>query len=105
MSIGDATTAVCWRRPYETPRGELFGKKDDCEAHGLSLFAQLEDVRGAAEFTPWIRGKSVAEVTIAASQGRLRHSPTPEGDSHHDWWTNPYDFAPEGVIVEVLEVA
>ncbi|GAB2709206.1 hypothetical protein GCM10027071_25240 [Microbacterium marinum] len=105
MSVGDAATAICWRRPYETPRGELFGKEDDCEAHGLSVFADLADVRGATAFTPWVRGKSVAEVTIGALDGPLRHSPTSEGHSHHDWWTNPYDLVPKGAIVEVLEVS
>lgn len=105
MAVDDATTASCWRRPYETRNGRLFGKEGDCQAHGLSLFADLDDIRAATSFTPWIRGKSVAEVTISESDGPLRHSPTSEGFSHHDWWTNPYNFAPQGVIVEVLEVA
>ncbi|MCE4026964.1 hypothetical protein LXM50_13375 [Microbacterium sp. Au-Mic1] len=103
MAVGDATSEACWRRPYETPKGRLEGQGDTPEAHGLSLFADIEDVRAATRFTPWFRGKSVAEITIGALDGSLRHSPTPQGESHHDWWTKPYDFLPQGVIVEVLE--
>lgn len=103
LVLGAATDEFAWRRPYETRGGELYRQPEAVDAHGLSVFSEIDDLRSAVHFTPWLRGKSVAEVTIAESDGHLRHAPTPEGNSHHDWWTNPHDFAPKGVVVEVLE--
>ena len=103
LAVGAETTDLTWRRPYETRGGDLYRKPELVEAHGISVFGEVEELRGAVHFTPWMRGKSVAEVTIAESDGHLLNTPTLQGDSHHDWWTKPHDLAPVGVVVEVLE--
>lgn len=99
LMVGDETTAASWLRPYETRGTEFYKKPDLPEAHGLSIFASLDDVHAAAEFSSWVRSKSVAEITISGSDGDLLHTPVELGESHHDWWTNPYDLAPVGVVV------
>lgn len=106
LAVGDVTTADCWLRPYETRRGELYKQPERVEAHALSVFAVAEDLHAALELTPWLAQKPVAAVTVGDDDGVLLHTPQPEGHSHHDWWTNPYDLAPSGEVVEVLgEVA
>lgn len=91
--------ASTWLRPYETRSGEFYKRPESPEAHGLSVFKDLTDVTHASDIAPWMRGKSVARFSIGPTDGDLISSPTHELPSHHDWWTNPYDFAPEGVIV------
>ena len=100
LAIGDATGRMTWQRPYEKRRGDYYEQTDVAEAHGLSVFGDLTDVQAAREITPWLRKKSVAEVTVTSTSGWLFNSPTPEGDSHHDWWTDPYDLIPDGRVIE-----
>ena len=105
-AVGDATTESSWLRPYETRGGELYKRTELVEAHALSMFASAEELSRARDIAPWMARKSVAEVTITTSDGHLRHAPSAEGDSHHDWWTNPYDLMPSAVVVEATrEVA
>lgn len=92
-----------WLRPYETPKGQYYKRTEDPEAHGISVFADVGDLRDSAKICPWLKEKPVAEVKIQESDGVLRHSPHDTlGRSHHDWWTNPFDFMPTGIVVEVL---
>ncbi|MCL2515132.1 MAG: hypothetical protein FWD85_01455 [Microbacteriaceae bacterium] len=99
LKIDAVPGRMTWQRPYEKRRGEFFGRTDLIEAHALSVFSDIADVRSAREFTPWLRKKSVAEVTITSSDGWLKNSPTSEGKSHHNWWTNPYDLVPASALV------
>lgn len=94
------TTPASWLRPYETRNGELYKRVELVEAHALSLFASADELSRARDITPWMARKSVAEVTLTTSDGHLRHAPSAEGDSHHDWWTNPHDLMPDAVVVE-----
>lgn len=96
---GQLTGPMTWQRPYEKSKGELYNRRDLCDAHALSVFADLEDVNEARRLTPWIRRKSVAAVTVAASDGRLKNTPTDGGRSHHDWWTNPVDLIPSATVI------
>jgi hypothetical protein len=106
LAVGAPTTAASWLRPYETRNGELYKRVELVEAHALSMFASAEELSRARDLTPWMARKSVAEVTLTTSDGHLRHAPSAEGDSHHDWWTNPYDLMPAAVVVEATrEVA
>jgi hypothetical protein len=100
LLVDEPTGRMTWQRPYEKRRGDHYGRTDLVEAHGLSVFQELADMHEARRLTPWLRKKSVAAVTISSTSGWLRNSPTPEGASHHDWWTNPYDLIPEGRVIE-----
>jgi hypothetical protein len=91
---------MSWQRPYERKNGDYWGRDELCEAHALSVFANKDDLDRARGFTPWMRQKSVAQIAITESDGSLKNTPTPEGDSHHDWWTSPYDYIPQAVVVE-----
>jgi hypothetical protein len=100
LAVGSATSDDCWLRPYEQRSGELFRQVDNPEAHGLSLYSSRDDLNHARDINPRVRRKPVAEVTITATDGVLRHTPNSESTSHHDWWTEPFDLIPEAVIVE-----
>jgi hypothetical protein len=100
LTVDEPTGPMTWQRPYEKRRGDYYGQTDLVEAHGLSVFGELAEVQSARGFTPWLRQKSVAEVTITPTSGWLINSPTPEGSSHHDWWTNPHDLIPDGRVIE-----
>ena len=100
LAVGAATTADCWLRPYEQPRGALEGQSEKPEAHGLSLYASREDLDRARDINPRVARKPVAEVSVTVSDGVLKHTPNAGSTSHHDWWTEPYDLIPEAVIIE-----
>lgn len=96
---GDETGPASWLRPYETRGSSLYQQVNDPEAHGLSLYAQLEELERARDITTWLGKKSVAEVKIGREDGKLRHSPIEGGASHFDWWTSPYDLRPSAVVI------
>ena len=100
LDVGEPTDEASWLRPYQT-RGTPYYKKPELpEAHGLSLFADLDDLHRALAFSPGMRKKSVAEVTITTNDGDLLHSPIEGGKTHHDWWTAPYDLIPKARVIE-----
>jgi hypothetical protein len=97
--VGAATGPSSWLRPYETHGSPYYKQVEDPEAHGLSLYAQLDELERARDIATWLGKKSVAEVTIGHDDGDLRHSPIDGGASHFDWWTSPYDLQPSAVVV------
>ncbi len=98
--VGDLTEHDSWLRPYETKSGALYGRPELCDAHGLSLFADLGDLSEARDIVPQMRRKPVASVQIHHRNGVLKHSPlTGHGDSHHDWWTDPFDLIPQAEVI------
>ncbi|MWJ14243.1 hypothetical protein BC477_03030 [Clavibacter michiganensis subsp. michiganensis] len=100
LAVNDSTTPACWLRPYETRKGDLYGKEHECAAHGLSLFESKDDLDEARDINPRIAAKPVAAVSITTADGVLKHTPTDASASHHDWWTEPYDLIPEATIIE-----
>ncbi|WP_146086382.1 hypothetical protein [Rathayibacter sp. AY1B8] len=105
LGVGDVAGSDSWLRPYETKNGALYKKPEDPEAHGLSLYADLEELGTARDLTPWMARKSVAEVTITPADGWLRNTPIELGESHHDWWTEPFDLIPSALVIEAKREA
>ena len=90
-----------WLRPYATRNSPLENDYANPEAHGLSLVKSLDDFTNARKAVPRLRKKSVAEVNITEADGLLKHTPSNfVGQSHHDWWTEPFDLLPNAVVVE-----
>lgn len=96
---GDVTDKGCWRKPYKV-KGPMFGKIDDCLAHGISLFEDLEVLRAARELNPWAAGKAIAEIALEPDMGRTLETTSDVADGHHDWWTTPYDLHPAVPVIE-----
>lgn len=99
-AVGDSTDASSWLRPYETRGARLYKQPEDPEAHGLSIFHSLDDLRMCRDLNPFMRKKSVARVKIEDTQGHLRHTPIEHGTSHHDWWTEPVGLVPKAEVIE-----
>jgi hypothetical protein len=100
LALGTPTDASAWLRPYETRKSSMEGMTTHPEAHGLSIYASLEELVISRNLNPRTRAKTVAEVMIAIADGDLLHSPIPDGTTHHDWWTAPYDLIPVARIVK-----
>ena len=105
LKPGERTDDASWLRPYQTRKNRYHKHPEDPEAHGLSIFADLDDLRRCRQINAPMRRKSVAEVTIGFADGDLRHTPIENGITHHDWWTAPYNLVPDAEIVEAGEEA
>lgn len=99
MKSGDTSDRGSWRKPHRTA-GAMRGRLDVCSAHALSIMASLEDTQNLRDLSPWARGKAVAAFTLSPSDGVILHTPTQASSSHHDWWTEPYAFAPDNRVID-----
>jgi hypothetical protein len=97
--IGDVSERGSWRKPHKTA-GPMKGRTDLCQAHGLSIYATIEDTQRFRDFSPWAARKSVAKVIVDTDDGPVLATPTEAAPSHHDWWTNPYDHTPTNEVID-----
>jgi hypothetical protein len=58
---------------------------DDCEAAGLSVLADRDDVMNLREATGPMRLKAIAYGDITGD-GVMKHTPSASYKSHHTWW-------------------
>ena len=70
------------------------------EAHALSVFESRDEMNRARDLNPLMGRKSLAEFRIGLDQGRAINTPSADGDSHHDWWTEPEDLTPDALVIE-----
>lgn len=75
-------------------------RTDLCEAHGLSIYKSLDETQRFRDFSPWAASKSVAEVIINIDNGVVLNTPTDSISSHHDWWTDPYNYCPVNIVID-----
>ena len=55
----------------------------ECQACGLSVFADQRDVETRARKLPHLRNRRICRVTLPAGAGRIQQTFQP---SHHTWW-------------------
>lgn len=95
LKIDETSKMTDWILPYQKKTGSGAGRADFCPAHAHSVFRELDDIIAAAHLTPWLRNKSVGEITVTPEDGDLVNSPSTHGASHHSWWpsrdVNPND--------------
>ena len=99
LSPGNIPLKGSWRKPYKS-RGEYYGRTDVCEAHAFSVFGSLEAIQEARKINPWAAKKSLAKVEILPTMGNVLETASDLADSHHDWWSSPYNLVPESVVIE-----
>ena len=69
-----------------------------CQACGLSVYAQLADIKNAQHVIPGMNKKYIAAIELTASCGQIKHTPTTDqpdelGYTHHTWWSpNAFNF-------------
>ena len=77
------------------------GRVTQCEAMGLSVFADESDAVYWATRISRI-GNRIARLTLGPGAGKILPTPR-EGDSHHTWWqADGYD--PTGVATIVINL-
>jgi len=62
---------------------EAVFKVSECQARGLSVFAERRDAEERALRLPRFRGCSICRVTLQDGAGRIQQTFQP---SHHTWW-------------------
>jgi hypothetical protein len=100
LRVGDVPGPASWLRPYETKSGRYYKQPELAAAHGLSIFGSRDEIDQARRLVPNMARKSLAEFRVELHQGKALNTPSAEGASHHDWWTDPEDLTPVAVVVE-----
>lgn len=66
----------------EKPNKEFYGVTE-CQACGLSVFADRRDAEAKALKLPRLRNRKICRVSFPAGAGRIQQTFQP---SHHTWW-------------------
>lgn len=96
--VGDATIHQDWRLPLDTPKGQGYQRYDLCEAYAISLFGDLDTLVSAREAVPFARRKSIAQIDLEHSMGRILETES-FAPTHHDWWPTE-GLNPTGVVIQ-----
>lgn len=99
-AIGAALERQDWVLPLDTRTSDVYQKHDVCGAYAYSVFADLGDLQRARESVPWTRKKSIVRVDLSPDMGRALQTPSPLGETHHDWWPNDYESLPPTEVIE-----
>ncbi|MBK6728412.1 MAG: hypothetical protein IPG63_14445 [Xanthomonadales bacterium] len=70
-------------RSQRAEKPETVFQVSECQARGLSVFAERQDAEARALKLPRFRGCLVCRVTLEAGAGRIQQTFQP---SHHTWW-------------------
>lgn len=57
-----------------------------CESCGLSLSANIDDLKRKMLVVPSIRNMNIAEGALEANMGKIKPTPSAMDNSHHTWW-------------------
>ena len=69
-------------RRQEKPE-RTFPGVTECQACGLSVFADRRDAEAKALKLPHLKNRKICQVTLSAGAGRIQQTFQP---SHHTWW-------------------
>lgn len=59
---------------------------EQCQACGVSIYANREDAIALADAIPLFRKRLLAVVIITPDDGVVKHTPTTDRASHHTFW-------------------
>lgn len=91
-----------FRTKKEENPSKVFKKKEqECEACGLSVLVDKEEILRIQRRVPRYR-KKIAVANLTEGTGKVKHTPTAEMSSHYTWWI-PRDVKPWELVKEVLE--
>lgn len=103
--LGDILPKEAWVLPVDTKTSESYQKYDQCSAHAFSICAELDDLVLARQLVPWASKKSIVRLELTPDMGVVLKTPSPVGDSHHDWWPSVGNEAPRAEVVEEQSAA
>lgn len=58
----------------------------ECQAHGISVFEQIEHVRRVKSRVRRLRDHSIAVGQLTTDSGVIKPTSSQFGDSHRTWW-------------------
>lgn len=97
---GDVPSQEDWTLPLYTKKSAAFQQFDQCDAYSYSMFGDIQVLHQARESVPWARKKSIAEVRLEPTMGRILETDSLIGPSHHDFWPNEDNLIPPAQVVE-----
>lgn len=97
--LGQTLPSEAWVLPIDTKTSESYQQFGDCGAYAFSIFSELDDLVKARGIIAWARKKSIVRVDLKPEMGAVLKTPSPLGDSHHDWWPSEGNEAPESEVV------
>ena len=69
------------------PHVYAHGKKDEvCQAHGFSVFRDINDALSAGKRYKSLRGAKTAVGVLTSECGLIKKTPSRSRKSHHTWW-------------------
>ena len=57
-----------------------------CQACGLSVNTNIENLKRKMDILPTLRNKNIVEGTLAPNMGKVKPSPSLKDPDHHTWW-------------------
>ena len=78
----DPPTALDFLSQRQEKPERIFAGVSECQARGLSVFAERPDAAKALKL-PRLRNRKICRVVLPAGAGRIQQTSKP---SHHTWW-------------------
>jgi len=79
----DPPTAQDFLSQRQEKPERVFAGVSECEARGLSVFAERRDAEAKALKLPHLKNRKICRVLLPAGAGRIQQTFQP---SHHTWW-------------------
>lgn len=79
----DPPTLDDFRSQRQEKPDRIFPGVTECQACGLSVFADRRDAEAKALKLPYLKNRKICRVTLPAGAGRIQQTFQP---SHHTWW-------------------
>jgi hypothetical protein len=79
----DPPTAQDFLSQRQENPDRVFRGVSECEARGLSVFAERRDAEARARKLPHLKNRKICRVSLTGGAGRILQTFQP---SHHTWW-------------------
>ena len=68
----------------------------ECQACGLSVYSDLEEIRRMKKVIPKLRKMKIAGGSLTESSGKIKNTPSRNSQNHNTWWVpqneNPWQY-------------
>lgn len=97
--LGQTLPDESWVLPLDTKTSDMFQQFDECDAYSFSICSELDDLIKARTILGWAKKKCIVRLRLTPEMGVVLKTPSPVGDSHHDWWPSEGNEAPPSEVV------
>jgi hypothetical protein len=71
--------------PRAKQPNRIFKNASECSVRALSIFKSVEDAKSLMKI-PTFKNCVIVRLDLGNDCGVLLHTPTPDQQTHHDWW-------------------